>query len=210
MSLPKTTKPQPVVTAKTYKNNGEFIKEVSKLYIKEGDRIADITYGRGIFWREIDLRKYRFFPSDKITHSRKFDFRNLPYKEKVFDIVVFDPPYVHSPGRRFRCNGTYQNSATTKGLTHRDIIDLYRAGLEEVRRILKPNGLLLVKCMDEIESNRQKWSHIEIFQIAQDIGFLGEDLFVYMQNSTPTLQAIQKHARKNHSYLWVLKKIGNQ
>jgi hypothetical protein len=29
--------------------------QVAKLYFRPGDRIADVTYGKGVFWRQVDV-----------------------------------------------------------------------------------------------------------------------------------------------------------
>ena len=99
----------------------------------------------------------------------------------------------------------YQNRQTTVGHYHRDIMELYRDGLTEAHRLLKPGGLTWCKTQDEIESHRQQWSHIEIYQIATEIGFYGRDLFVLVTGSPP-IQHRQQHARRNHSYLWIFQK----
>jgi tRNA G10 N-methylase Trm11 len=190
-------------------NNDLLFNQVSKLYFHDGDKIADVTYGKGVFWKTIDTSKYNFFASDKITCPKaKYDFCNLPYKSETFDVVVFDPPYAHNPGSMI-VNNSYQNKETTRGFYHKDIINLYRSGMEEGYRILKKQGLLLVKCQDEIESSKQKRSHIEIFNIAIDeLGMKDKDLFVLTQKRFPVIQhSKQQHARKNNSFLWVLVKI---
>jgi hypothetical protein len=103
-------------------------------------------------------------------------------------------------------NANYKNSETTKGFYHKDIINLYHDGMLEAKRILKnPNGLLWVKCKDEIESSYQRWSHIEIYKIALELGFYGKDFFVLTQNIKPVIQHKQQHSRKNQSYLWIFK-----
>ena len=188
-------------------NNSDLFKEMTKLYLKEGQYIADITYGKGVFWRQIDLSKYKFFPSDILMVKKApYDFRFLPYKKESFDIVVFDPPYCHNPGQLLT-NKNYKNIETTKGLYHADIIDLYREGMLEAKRILKPHGSLWVKCKDEIESSTQQWAHTEIYELATKIGMYGKDLFILCQLSNPVVQfKNQQHARKNHSYLWIFKK----
>ena len=64
-----------------------------------------------------------------------------------------------------------------------------------------------VKCKDEIESGRQRWSHIEVHEIARRLGMANQDLFVLTQKHDPMIQSPnQQHARKNHSYLWIFKK----
>ena len=37
-----------------------------------------------------------------------------------------------------------------------------RAAVSEARRVLKPPGVLIVKCQDEVSANRQRLTHVEI------------------------------------------------
>lgn len=187
-------------------NNDLLISQVAKLYLKPGDIIADVTYGKGVFWKKIDLEKYSFYPSDIITCKQNYDFRHLPYSDGKFDTVVFDPPYCHNPGELI-VNKNYKNAETTKGLYHKDIIQLYTEGMTEAKRILKnPNGMLWIKCKDEIESSYQRWSHIEIYGIALTLGFYAKDFFVLTQSKNPVIQhPKQQHSRKNQSYLWIFR-----
>jgi hypothetical protein len=87
-----------------------------------------------------------------------------------------------------------------------DIINLYRKGMIEARRVLKIGGTLWVKCKDENEG-RQHWVNIIIQNIALDLGFQARDLFVLAPRPAPTRRhQRQKHALKTHSYLWVFRK----
>jgi hypothetical protein len=148
-------------------NNADLMERIAALYFKPGYRIADVTFGKGVFWRKIDATKYDFHPSDlKTCPGAAFDFRHLPYDDGSFDVEVADPPYSHSRDRHhFEAN--YRNVETTNGLGHAGIMRLYEASMQEGNRILKPGGLMLVKCQDEIESGRQHRSHIEIYEFAR-------------------------------------------
>jgi hypothetical protein len=92
-------------------------------------------------------------------------------------------------------------------MSHKDIIELYKGGIREAKRVLRPGGMLWVKCKDEIEGGHQRWSHVEIYNAATDLGFYGLDLFVLVTQVPCGLRWRngQRHARKNHSYLWVLR-----
>lgn len=186
--------------------NADLIAQVVRFYAFPHAFIADVTWGKGAFWKSVDLSQYNFSKSDIALNG--IDFRNLPYNDTSFDIVVLDPPYAHHPGT-FMNDATYNNNATTKGMSHTDIQDLYRDGMQEAKRVLKDGGLLWVKCQDEIESGRQCYSHIEIYNTATILGFYAKDLFILKQNSPPLVQnKQQKHSRKNHSYLWIFRKGG--
>jgi hypothetical protein len=177
------------------------------MYLSPNARVADVTYGKGVFWKKVQLDEYEFFPSDILTcPTAAYDFRNLPYDDATFDCVVLDPPYCHNPGRMIG-DANYKNVETTRGMYHKDIMHLYRDGMAEAYRVLRIGGMLWVKCKDEIESSYQRWSHIEIYGNALDLGYFAKDLFVLTQLSKPTIQhKKQQHARKNHSYLFVFKK----
>jgi len=188
-------------------DNSDLIAHVAKLYLKPGNVLADVTFGKGVFWRQMDMTQYLFHPSDLLTcPNSAYDFRKLPYQDGTFDVVVFDPPYCHNPGKMM-VDKNYRNAETTKGLYHKDIIQLYYDGMKEARRILKaPGGMLWVKGKDEIESGYQRWSHIELYDIAKELGFYAKDLFILTQKVKPVVQySTQQHSRKNHSYLWIFK-----
>jgi len=188
-------------------NNADLIAVVARLYLQNGFTIADVTYGKGVFWNKINLSKYNFFPSDIIScPNSPYDFKDLPYKDATFDVVVFDPPYTHNPGNLI-VDKNYQNASTTKGFYHLDIMEMYKEGMQEGFRILKTNGTMWIKCKDEVESSIQRWGHVEIYEMALEIGLYAKDLFILTQSSKPIIQhKNQKHARKNHSFLWIFQK----
>jgi hypothetical protein len=79
----------------------------------------------------------------------------------------------------------------------------------EAVRVLKPGGRLFVKCKDEVESGVQRWSHVELHHIATaELSLYPRDLFVLVPSSrSPSARwPSQRHARKNHSFLWVFEK----
>jgi hypothetical protein len=59
--------------------NADLIAAVARLYLKKGNRVADITFGPGVFWQNLNLTDYLFYKSDKITcPGSPHDFRKLP------------------------------------------------------------------------------------------------------------------------------------
>ncbi len=188
-------------------NNADLIRAVSDFYVASGQQVADVTYGKGAFWRKTDTTRFSLHVSDIVTcPDALHDFRDLPYKTGSIDHVIFDPPYMHNAGRPM-VEERYGN-ATTKGMYHDDILVLYAQGMKEARRVLRRDGLLWVKCKDEIESSRQRMSVVEIHDIAVRIlQMTVKDLFILVPSSIPPVQhKKQYHARKSHSYLWLFKK----
>ena len=185
--------------------NETLIPSVLNVYAQDGCKIADVTYGNGNFWKKVDLAKYDFYPSDIKTG---IDFRNLPYKNNSFDIVVLDPPYMHSSSTPIidTLDKTYRNNKRG-GWGTKYVHQLYWEGMQEAHRTLNVNGIALIKCQDQIESGKNQFDHITIYNMAIELGWLGEDLFVLTRIGQPMMRhKYQLHARKNHSYLWVFRK----
>jgi len=195
---PYNCKDNPVIKTSLQGTNADLIAEVFKLYVPKGTVVADVTYGRGVFWRNLVPEDYTCLFSDL---QSGVDFRHLPYEDNSVDVLILDPPYMHSgQGVKDSINKCYLNAA----VSHESVIRLYAAGILEASRVLKPQGLILTKIQDEIESGKQRWSHIEVMELLKIMGFMHLDLFVLMQNGTPTMRELyQKTARKNHSYLIV-------
>ena len=176
--------------------NSGLIKNVVDLYFDKGSKIADVTWGRGVFWRDVDQKTYSIFGTDLQTGT---DFRDLPYENNSFDHSIIDPPYA----RIQNLKGMKDCYNTTREIRHSEIIQLYREGLIELNRITRSGGYILCKCQDEIYGCRQQWSHIEIYNIAKGLNLYPKDLFVLVNTKNPKPVYKQQHARKNHSYLWV-------
>jgi len=206
--------PPPVVTV-TFGANDHLIADAARLYLADGAVVADVTYGQGRFWKKTDTSRYRFLASDLEPSAPGIlaaDFRSLPYESGSVDAVVFDPPYIHSPGAGMYA-ARYNGGATTTANSHAGIMAVYLSGMTEAARVLRDGGRLWVKCKDTIASERQCWSHIDIHEMAKALGMYARDLFLLVPAAPSTVAAggrwpRQLHARKVHSYLWIFETGG--
>ena len=199
-----------LVFSASAEGNEHVFPRILGLYVQRGSVIADVTFGKGVFWRRVPCDEYRVLATD--LHNG-IDCRKLPYGDGEIDCVVFDPPYMHSPGGTAHEVHTpfeehYRNNCTgnrTGSKYHEAVLDLYRDGGREAHRVLRERGVMIVKCQDEVCSNRQRFTHVEIIQLYEKIGFVSEDLFIVMRNNRPGVSRTvrQVHARKNHSYFLV-------
>ncbi len=189
--------PSPIVTCRRG-TNADLFPLALRLYVTVGGRIADVTYGRGVFWRNVPPGLYDVVSSDL---QSGVDCRSLPYPDAAFDALVLDPPYMHGGATvKESINACYRNANTS----HESVVALYLGGILEARRVLKRQGILVVKCQAEIESAKQRLTHVELLSILPLIGFRIEDEFVLHASALPAMRhAHQYHARKNHSYLLV-------
>jgi len=198
-----------IVTAKVGDNSILF-PDALKLFAKNNDKIIDMTWGKGVFWKNVDCSNYQLIKND-IDINRgdiHFDFRNTPYKDESFDMVILDPPYASRSSNKDSFVGSLYNNANHHLDTVEDVLKFYLEGMTESFRLLKKNGYLMVKCMDEISGGKQRRNHISIWNDALNLGFIDEDLFILVQNKNPVMRhKHQLHARKNNSFLWVFKKI---
>lgn len=210
-----------VIVSSYREDNAAVFARIFDLHLVDCRRIADITYGKGVFWRRIDTSGLDFLPSDIKTGT---DFTTLPYEDESLDAVVFDPPYMegfyrrsashlagegtHDAFRNYYSNG---EASTHHKLKYHDVVlNVYIATAKEVKRVLKNNGVFVVKCQDEVSANRQKLTHAEILYAYDKLGFYCKDLFVVTRTNRPGISRLkrQKHARKNHSYFLVFRKNG--
>lgn len=187
----------PILTARTG-GNADLLPDVFELYVSQGSIVADVTYGRGVFWKNIVKSNYTVLESDLMTGV---DFAELPYDDDSIDCLILDPPYMHGGSTvKESINVCYRNNNDS----HESIARLYGAGIIEAARVLKKKGIILVKTQDETESGRQRLTHVEVIQMLEIFGFRIIDLFVLVQESIPAMRVnYQKTARKNHSYLIV-------
>lgn len=191
--------------------NDEVFPHILCLYVPKGSVVADVTFGQGVFWRRVPEDAYRLKPSDLATG---IDCRELPYQAASIDCVVFDPPYMHTPGgtahvEHQNYEAYYRNNrAGSDKKYHEAVLDLYFSAAREAWRVLRSGGIYIVKCQDEVCANRQRLTHVEIINELATYGFVAEDLFVIVRNGKPGVSRVlrQAHARKNHSYFIVFLK----
>jgi hypothetical protein len=191
--------------------NDEVFPFVLSIYVAPGSIVADVTYGKGVFWRNVSKDAYDVRATDL---ADGIDCRQLPYADSSTDCVVFDPPYMHTPGGTAHVNhqnfeGYYKNNnASSEKKYHEAVLDLYFSAAREAWRVLRNGGIYIVKCQDEVCANQQRLTHVELINELQTYGFKTEDLFVVVRNGKPGVSRLltQAHARKNHSYFIVFVK----
>lgn len=212
-----------IVSAYTADNSHVFPR-VLNLHVDSGATIADVTWGTGVFWSDIDTAEYELYASDidpeKSPSGYAVDCRNLPYADDSLDVVVIDPPYASGffrddkeklagggSHKQFRESYSSGELLETRGSKyHQAVVDLYHEATEEASRVLNESGTLILKVQDEVSANTQELTHVQITNFLEEtLGFYTKDLFVVVRSNTPAVSGMetQVHARKNHSFFMV-------
>lgn len=205
--------------------NAEVFPLVLNLHVPKGSIVADVTYGKGIFWKQVPPGEYVVRPSDI---QIGIDCRNLPYADESIDCVVLDPPYMeglyrreashlagagtHAAFRETYSNGLPTTFEESSPKWHDAVLQFYLQAAREAYRVLRKYGILIVKCQDEVSANMQRLTHVEIINECEALGFYTKDLFIVVRPNKPGVSRIKKqeHARKNHSYFLVLVKTNGE
>ena len=187
-----------VLAAGTWNTNAELIEDMAELGYLDG-KVLDSTYGRGVWWKA-------WSPEDFTPYTG--NFLDMPFEDSEFDSVTYDPPYV-SPGGRATTGlpdfydryGLKLTPNSPAGLQ-----EVMNRGLEEVGRVTKPRGHILMKCQDYVSSGKL-WLgvHYSIAH-AQTLDMSVVDVILHVKHPRPQPPGRrQVHARRNVSTLLVLR-----
>lgn len=180
---------------------------------------ADLTYGKGGFWKgEAERLRPRIRSDLDPAASPDLTLPGLdvtklqvglggPFEPASLRSIVFDPPFIHAAGKdsimgkRF---GSYPSQAALR--------QMYWKAMMEFQIVLADGGLLVWKCQDIVESGKQNWNHLEIMMNARTCGMPVIDLALLVRKHTITgfNHANQQHFRRNHSYFLVIRKGGDR
>ena len=114
--------------------------------------ILDATAGNRFMWfkknnkyvvfvdKRVEKKGYDDFrPNREIKPNIKADFRELPFSDNLFYLVIFDPPHIISKNSDFRYARAY-------GVLHPETWrEDIKKGFDECWRVLKPYGVLIFK-----------------------------------------------------------------
>ena len=118
------------------------------------EKILDVCCGSKMFYFDKQNPKVVFMDKRKETHilcdGRTLeikpdivaDFKNIPFEDNSFYMVVFDPPHLIKVGETSWIAKKY-------GRLPKNWEEELRSGFDECMRVLKPNGTLIFKWNEE-------------------------------------------------------------
>lgn len=205
------TKPQVVKSIQN--SDRDVLKAILELY-KPVNILGDIgfdldpCFSTGTFYEDVEwpITKYDKTPTEGYNQVLQNDLMNgIPLNDCSINSVVFDPPFM------FGKHGKTDQNIMTKRFTMfdrwEDLESMYKKALSEFYRILRKGGIVAFKCQDYTDS-RTTLTHCFVHNWALEQGFKIEDLFImaFKGGRVWNSNLIQKHARKYHSYWFVLRK----
>lgn len=192
-------------------DDAELLERMLQLYPRtRPKRILDATVNGGRFWRDsqhhiigVDIE-----PSHK--PSIVADNNQMPFRDRAFDVVVYDPPHIPNQGKdrqkdfntRF---GLGARSPKEQGYTFTHTFPPF---LKEAFRVLKAEGILLAKITDYVHHHRYQWAHVELVQAARNAGFQPCDCIIKVRKG-PIIDPkwkVAHHSRRQHCYWLVFRK----
>lgn len=196
-------------------SNDEIIKNIMELY--DFDHFdLDCTYSKGVFWKNFKKPKYKtdLYPKSKdviLSCST-----NLPFENNVFEYIMFDPPFLidGSTYKETKKGSNIVSKRFEAYTSFKDLKEHYYNTLKECYRLLKNDGIIVFKCQDVVNNHKNHFSHCLVMNFAIELGYYPKDLFILLSknriNSFGSKWHKQFHARKYHSYFWVLQKTKNK
>jgi len=183
----------------------EILKGILKLYIPKGRFDCDLTFSKGVFYKNIPIPHYIY---DKYPLSNEVQSLDEAYKleDGRFDSIVLDLPFLVKD-----IKGAATSMVSQRFNSFRTVDELYQTNETMMKlafRLLSSKGLLIMKTMDVNANGKQYWIGNNVQNIAYEIGFELVDTFILLSRTKIlSTKGTQQHcARKWHSYFFVFRK----
>lgn len=183
----------------------EILSNILRLHIKQSRFDCDLTYSIGVFYKHVPQPKLKFDKYPQVDDVRPLDeFNNI--EDGSLHSIVIDLPFVikgkevnykSMMADRFNC---FSNA--------KELYDTNTSMLQLAYSKLSKEGILVFKTMDIIYGGVPHWIGNYVQNKAIEIGFKLVDMFILFAKTKvlTNVNTTQLHARKFHSYFFVLEK----
>ena len=197
----------------------------------------DFTYSKGAFYGtfnvttingekktvEIPQPKYKCDVAPQQEDTIQIDpWGDLPFEDNSIESIVFDPPFVISCGPSMQTPDYDENGNRVKNnmISRRfasyypvnELLSSYAHWMENIKRVLKPNGIAVVKCQKTITGSKALNSPEYLWFLGECFGLDMIDSFMLLAKARLISGKVknQMHARRFESEFLVFKKATNK
>lgn len=170
----------PLFALGDWPTNGHLIADIARrgLYLRPEWPTIDPTWGEGVFWSR--WRPDRLIGSDlnpaKSPTGTSVDACNLPHPNGTFKVAVIDGPYKLNGRGDPVIDGRYGvEKSASPDFRHGLIKDM----MVEAKRVLEPDGFMLVKCQPQVVSGHVAWQDRMFAEHGETIGLTHIDEFIF-------------------------------
>jgi hypothetical protein len=185
------------------RTNGQLVADCARLgYLPEP--VVDPTYGLSGMWSRHRPRSLFAFDADPSRGQAVADLGNLPLADNSAGSLLLDPPYrLGGTPTTNHDGGMDDRYGIDRYRTPDDVAELYRRGITEAARVVRPGGYVLVKCQDQICGGRLRLQTAEVIAFAQSIDLEVVDVLHLVGGRPQPPGRRQVHARRNYSTMVV-------
>lgn len=194
---------------------------------------CDMTYSKGAFYGTFTVttitgeKKEVMIPEPKykldVAPQQEDTIRieplgDLPFEDNSIESIVFDPPFVISCGPSMNTPDYDENGNRVKNnmISRRfasyypvnQLLESYFHWISEIKRVLKPDGIAVVKCQKTITGSKSLNSPEYLWFLGESIGLDQIDSFVLLAKARLISGKVnvQQHSRRFESEFLVFKK----
>ena len=179
----------------------DILSWIMKLYNDGNPFDCDLTYSIGNFYRQIPKPQYKYDKYPQVEGVIPL-YEADSLSDESFNSIVYDLPFIVSSGAMSKIKERFTHFENVEELYHTN-----DEMLERSCRLLKKQGLLIVKTMDISHGNKQIWISDYIIRKAEKSGLELIEKFILLSNLRLFPRTHQQRvARKYHSYFLIFRK----
>lgn len=190
----------------TYYSDNELLIAFSEIFLNGEWYDADITYSKGVFYRESGKEpreKYDLYPISEDVIQQDSQMLDK-MQDNSYKSIIFDPPFLFR--NRKSDNNDKMCGRFSYFKSYQDLINMYYSTLQSVYLKLQKNGYLFFKCQD-MTDGRFYCTHNDVINMANNLMYTLKDIGIKISKSKLQRDAKQQNClAKTHSYWLVFKK----
>lgn len=186
----------------------------------ENPYILDCTHNKGTMWKGLNYNLKTLDIDPSFNTDFVGDFRNMDFiEDNSFDVLVFDPPHLPTNAASEHSSNIWKKrygitDDKDMGRDGDNVSEMFIPFLDEAKRVLKRDGIVLVKLADLIHNHKYQWQHVDFINAVNRVGGMTPcDMMIKVDPSAGNLTSSKwtnvRHLRKSHCY-WIVVRNSNR